>query len=275
MNKIFKAKEDPSCLTNSVTYASSRDGCEWRDHAQAIPGGRSSLQAIDPREIRALSSPKLIVLIDDKNFIRECVARCLLSTHEGSSVAMFATIADCAQADIDFAKVAFVLYNIHHRPPSDPAVEGTLERLGEMFAAVPIILLSDSEDGDRVLEALERGVRGYIPTSATIEIAVGAARLISAGGTFVPASSLMSLTPSAEDPRPATPLTGQFTHRQMAVLRLVRQGKANRTIARELDMSESTVKAHVRNVMQKLKATNRTQIVLLTQELFRTAACSS
>ena len=188
---------------------------------------------------------------------------------------MFETVDDCTRADIDSAKVAFVLYNRHHRPPSDPEEEGNLERLGEMFAAAPIIFLSDSEDPDRVLEALERGVRGYIPTSATIEIVVGAARLISAGGTFVPASSLLSLTHSGEQPRPATPLAGQFTHRQLAVLHLVRQGKANRTIARELAMSESTVKAHVRNVMQKLKATNRTQIVFLTQELFRTAAGGS
>jgi DNA-binding NarL/FixJ family response regulator len=274
MDKIFKAKEDPSCLTNGVIPASFRDGCEWRDHAQPIPVGRSSAQTIDARELRALSSAKLIVLVDDRNLIRECVARCLLSIHEGSSVAMFATIADCAQADIDVAKVAFVLYNIHHRPPSDPEVEKTLERLGEMFATAPIILLSDSEDPDRVVEALERGARGYVPTSATIDIVIGAARLISAGGTFVPASSLMSLTPSAERSRSPMPLAGLFTHRQLAVLRLVRQGKANRTIARELAMSESTVKAHVRNVMQKLKATNRTQIVFLTQELFRTAACS-
>lgn len=275
MKATHKARENESRATDNVIHASSREECDPLDRARAIPIGSSSPRAGDPRKISASSPAELIVLVDDKNLNRECLARCLLSTREGSSVAMFATVADCAQSDVDSAEPAFVLYNIHHRPPSNPAVEDDLARLGGMFAAAPLILLSDSDDPDRVFEALERGARGYIPTSATIEIVLGAARLISAGGTFVPASSLMSLTLGARHPKSATPPAPQFSHRQMEVLRLVRQGKANRTIARELAMSEGTVKAHVRNIMQKLKATNRTQIVLLTRELFRTAADGS
>ena len=68
-------------------------------------------------------------------------------------------------------------------------------------------------------------------------------------------ASRRDLPPPAE-PAPAEP----FTPRQMAVLRHVKLGKANKTIARELDMSESTVKIHLRNIMKKMKAANRTEV---------------
>ena len=58
-----------------------------------------------------------------------------------------------------------------------------------------------------------------------------------------------------------------FTARQTAVLNVLCKGKANKIIAYELCMCESTVKVHVRNIMKKLKATNRTQIAYLVREL--------
>jgi len=59
---------------------------------------------------------------------------------------------------------------------------------------------------------------------------------------------------------PERPLNGMFTARQMAVVDALRRGKANKIIAYELEMRESTVKVHVRNIMKKLKATNRTEV---------------
>ncbi|MBS7739701.1 MAG: response regulator transcription factor [Chelatococcus sp.] len=59
-----------------------------------------------------------------------------------------------------------------------------------------------------------------------------------------------------------------FTVRQAAVVGALRQGKANKRIAYELNMQESTVKVHVRNIMRKLKAKNRTEVAVLTHELF-------
>ena len=130
----------------------------------------------------------------------------------------------------------------------------------------PVVVLADGESADRILEALERGARGYIPSSVSLEVAVKATLLVWAGGTFVPASSLIGLPGSTEGARMAAG-AGGFTPRQLAVLRHLRQGKANKIIAHELQMSESTVKVHVRNIMQKLKATNRTEVAFLTQNL--------
>jgi DNA-binding NarL/FixJ family response regulator len=58
-----------------------------------------------------------------------------------------------------------------------------------------------------------------------------------------------------------------FTVRQTAVVKALRQGKPNKIIAYELKMKESTVKVHVRNIMRKLKAKNRTQVAYMTNQL--------
>ena len=60
---------------------------------------------------------------------------------------------------------------------------------------------------------------------------------------------------------------GLFTARQAAVIDALRQGKPNKIIAYELKMRESTVKVHVRNIMKKLNATNRTQVAYLVTQL--------
>ncbi len=60
-----------------------------------------------------------------------------------------------------------------------------------------------------------------------------------------------------------------FTCREAEVVRLLRQGKPNKIIAFELSISESTVKVHIRNIMKKLNATNRTQVVFLIQKAGR------
>lgn len=59
-----------------------------------------------------------------------------------------------------------------------------------------------------------------------------------------------------------------FTQRQEEVIRALRRGKANKIIAYELNLRESTVKVHIRNIMQKLKATNRTEVAYKLGDMF-------
>jgi DNA-binding NarL/FixJ family response regulator len=93
-------------------------------------------------------------------------------------------------------------------------------------------------------------------------------RLVLAGGVFVPASSLIAarLAPNKTS-NGAPQANGMFTARQVAVIEAVRRGKANKIIAHELNMRESTVKVHVRNIMKKLKARNRTEVAYMTSAL--------
>lgn len=138
----------------------------------------------------------------------------------------------------------------------------------EVASRLPTVVIADAEDLDQVLLAIEAGARGYIPTSLSIDIVVEAIRLIAAGGIFVPASSVVAARGAREKPH----VNGRdqahiFTTRQAAVVRALCLGKPNKTIAHELNMRESTVKVHVRNIMKKLAAKNRTEVALIAKGL--------
>jgi DNA-binding NarL/FixJ family response regulator len=118
------------------------------------------------------------------------------------------------------------------------------------------------------MAAFEIGVRGYIPTvNTTVELAVDIIHLVRDGGTFVPPSSLSVRAARRQGAAPAATLSEEFTARQKEVLDRLRQGKTNKLIAYDLHVSESTVKAHIRNIMEKLHATNRTEVASRAHEL--------
>ncbi len=95
-----------------------------------------------------------------------------------------------------------------------------------------------------------------------------AIRFVTAGGVFAPVDLLLADEVKDAPVRDeAAPPAGLLTPRQMTVLTLLQQGKANKIIAYELGMSESTVKVHIRNIMRKMGATNRTQAIYKLQQL--------
>ncbi|WP_137113517.1 response regulator transcription factor, partial [Mesorhizobium sp. GR13] len=137
------------------------------------------------------------------------------------------------------------------------------------FKSIPVVVLADTDDLAQILKALEYGARSYIPTSVGITVCIEAIGLALAGGVFVPASSVMAirqmLTSHSETARH---MAGMFTGRQTEVVEALRRGKANKIIAYELNLRESTVKVHIRNIMRKLKATNRTEVACKINEMF-------
>jgi len=131
-----------------------------------------------------------------------------------------------------------------------------------LIKIVPVIILSDIDCPDSLIELFESGVRGFIPTDGTtLEQITEIIGLVRAGGVFVPLSSL-SLQ-RRKEPTKKTNLvsSSQFTPKELVILDRLKFGKANKIIAHELGVSESTVKMHVGRIMKKLKVTNRTQAV--------------
>jgi DNA-binding NarL/FixJ family response regulator len=141
------------------------------------------------------------------------------------------------------------------------------ERLGsikKVLPIAPVIILCDVDCLDSVIAAFESGARGYIPTATTtLELTIEIMRLVSAGGPFVPPSGLLLGGVTRQGETAGAVATHQFTPRQAEVLERLKAGKTNKIIAQELGMSESTVKVHLRSIMKKLKATNRTEAACL------------
>jgi DNA-binding NarL/FixJ family response regulator len=204
-----------------------------------------------------------IGLLDNHPFSQECLIKAFNSLHPNLTVFAFATVQEylaAARTDLDV-----IIYYSHGTETSADTVAQAVTTICQPFRSVPLIVLSDEEDARQlktVRATLKNGARGFIPTRSTgLSMTFAAIRLVKAGGTFVPIDLLLA-NPSE---RPAAP-ENHLTSRQTTVLYHLRQGKANKIIAYELGMSESTVKIHIRNLMRKLGATNRTQVAYKAEQ---------
>lgn len=138
---------------------------------------------------------------------------------------------------------------------------GALAAYATRFPTVSRVLISGQEGADLVRRAFDAGASGFIPKSLDVDGVTAAIRRVLEGGVFVP----------AEDCAP--PTSGALTLRQLEVLRLLGEGYTNKEIARALDITERTAKAHVAAIFETLGADNRTQAVLAAQRLgYLTAA---
>jgi DNA-binding NarL/FixJ family response regulator len=209
-----------------------------------------------------------IVVIDKRVLFRDCLVRCLRALVANRVVLDFASREAWQDAASDLPPPSLVLFCNQALPDTEMETVRELELLYRDCANVPVVLISDSEEVDDVFIALQSGARGYMPTSLTLDVAVGAMHLVEAGGTFAPVNCLVASKLASkqviEQNDLASPL---FTARQAAVVEALRQGKPNKQIAYELNMRESTVKLHVRNIMRKLKVKNRTEAAVLTNRL--------
>lgn len=201
-----------------------------------------------------------LALIDGSTLGRECFVRTMETAHPKLRVFGYGSIAEWKRASDDGEPSGAVLYNIGARKASSEAVGAELRELSAEAGSTPVIVLAESADLREIIAAVDCGARGYIPASVGVDVMVEATRLTSAGGVFLPSATVLSMRHSVE-PRDAAPkgLGETFTSRQAAVAEALRRGKANKIIAYELNMCESTVKVHIRNIMKKLRATNRTE----------------
>ena len=154
--------------------------------------------------------------------------------------------------------------------PGIGGVEG-VRALREAHPELPLVVCSATEDAERVQQLLALGVAGFIPKSDAVQVILHAVRLVLAGGTYVPTRLMRSSAPvtaRAEGELAPPPFTG----RQFDVMRLLAQGKPTKLIARELDISESTVKAHLIAIFRVLGVHNRTEAVIAAAKRLSSSA---
>lgn len=149
-----------------------------------------------------------------------------------------------------------------------------LEALGRMrtvLPAIPIVVVSGNDDPDYVWRAIDLGAAGYIPKDTDQTLMVHALQVVLARGVYLPPHALRhDLAPTA------TTTTGTFSarattpalsERQIAVLQGLLQGKSNKVIARDLQIAEGTVKAHLWSIYQALGVSSRLQAMAKAHEL--------
>ncbi len=143
-----------------------------------------------------------------------------------------------------------------------------LRQAREAAPLTPVIVVSANDDPAMMSEVVFAGAAGYVPKAAPRQVLLDALRAIMGGGTYLPAAAVVALRgarPGASQ-APAAP-THELTARQMRVLKLLAQGLSNKRIARELEISEITVKAHVSLILKKLNVANRVQAAIEARKL--------
>lgn len=152
----------------------------------------------------------------------------------------------------------------------DAEIRASVASLREALPRVPIVVVSDREDWSALTDALALGARAYFPSSLDPDILVETLRFVQKGGTFIPVEVLVNgpvqrrASQSSESKRTER---HNLTPSEQRVLELLKKGQPNKVIARELDIEEATVKVHVRRIMKKLNAANRTQAALVAQQM--------
>lgn len=211
------------------------------------------------------------LVIDDHQLIREALRGVLKKVKRDAILLEASTSTQAiqivaAQPDIDIILLDLTL------PDRDGF--SVFTELRERYPEIAIVVLSAVRDPIKVRKALELGARGYIPKSAQGDVILNALRLIVSGGVYVPpeilADSELSDAPSplpSRDQARASPANIGLTDRQLEVLALMMQGKNNKTICRMLDLAEPTVKNHVTAILRALKASSRTEAVVMANNL--------
>ncbi|EJJ31084.1 response regulator transcription factor [Rhizobium sp. CF142] len=217
------------------------------------------------------SRPKhSLVILDNRELDRQCLAQCMAAYKTDLLILAFGSVEEWKQKCDEYPPLSAILLNIGGKKIDEPSVSGQIRSLAAEFGAIPVIILADSDDFGQIVRAIEYGAKGYIPASVSISVCMELIALSVAGGVFVPASTLFAMRHLLESSNTtARPLAGIFTDRQAEVVEALRRGKANKIIAYELNLRESTVKVHVRNIMKKVKATNRTEVVFKLNDLFQ------
>jgi DNA-binding NarL/FixJ family response regulator len=232
------------------------------------PNGAPSL-ADRPENTHGKLRPS-VALIDPMAFTRGPIGELLAKAFPGYALVAASTCEELLETE-GIGRPDLVVVYIRSAGLTNTWAQSALELLRTRVPEASVVVLSDKTDLDDVNQALTHGARGYIPSSIECEIAFAALRLISAGGTFVPAAALRSTAANPDDQpeRERQRRSGglDLTPREFSVLDLLREGKPNKLIARQLDMQESTVKVHVRNILRKLNAANRTHAVFVANRL--------
>jgi DNA-binding NarL/FixJ family response regulator len=141
---------------------------------------------------------------------------------------------------------------------------------------VPVLVLSGTEDSRLMRELLSLGVQGFIPKAYSPEVMLSAVRLVLSGGVYVPPMMLLegSAAPEISAASRAETIASLeerlrklLTERQIDVLRLLSQGKPNKVIARDLGISEGTVKIHLAAIFRALNVRNRVEAVVASRRI--------
>ena len=212
------------------------------------------------------NSPVLII-IEHQVLARTCIVSILKREVTGFEIVEMATTSGLNW--LSRRDVRLIALNIGDKEITDPSIENDFALVAAFCPNAYVALLSNRDDEATASGAMQRGVRGFFPTSIPVDVAMAGLRLVLAGGVYRPlpiirqneASNLKTIAPIVSKKTMVN-----LTPREQQVLAELKLGLPNKLIAVKLNRSENTVKMHIQHIMRKCFAHNRTQAVLRWSE---------
>lgn len=230
--------------------AKGHNGRKYKPGAKTGPEGET------------LSQAYAIVIADDHPLVRSAIRQAISDDITDASFAEAASLDETEALLAEDGNADLLLLDIHM-----PGMHGLtgLCFLRAEFPSVPIAMISASTDPRLMRQAMDYGAAGFIPKSTSVNDIRNAVHALLDGNHWLPKMDDLPET-AKEDAELATRLSN-LTPQQLRVLNMVSEGKLNKQIAYDLDISEATVKSHVSAILQKLGVNSRTQAVILANRL--------
>jgi DNA-binding NarL/FixJ family response regulator len=221
--------------------------------------------------INGSQTSPMIVIIGDQVLASTCIVNILKRELTGFEIVGVTTTSDLGW--LSDRNVRLIAFDIGDKQIADPSVEDRLTLFEEAFPNAFIAMLSNRDDEATASAAMQRGVRGFFPTSIALEVALAGLRLVLAGGVHRPlpivrqneATSLKVLSEcaGASEPSVVHKRNGHarimpertmvdLTPREQHVLAALKLGLPTNLIAVRLNLSENTVEMHIQHIMRKM-----------------------
>lgn len=184
--------------------------------------------ALEQSASRASNAMTVIGFIDGHSFTRECIAASLQAAAADFRLLPYARCADVIESNMQHD---LLLFHWHCEDKELASMD-----YKALTSLAPIIVLGAIEQSEFVSDTFEKGAHGYIPLrSTTLGLTIEIIRLVKAGGTFVPLSSLPLRRARVDSEAAGVSASGDLTMRERAVLKFLKQGKAKDYRARVAD----------------------------------------
>ncbi len=229
--------------------------------------------------------PQVLVIIEQQVLARTCILSILKRELTGFDIVEMATTSGLNW--LSGREVRLIALNIGDKQITDPSIEDDLALVAAFCPNASVALLSNRDDEATASAAMQRGVRGFFPTSIPVDVAIAGLRLVLAGGVYrplpiirqneasnlkpIPANTGATVLPVIHEGNDTTEIVPEntmvdLTPREQQVLAALKLGLPNKLIAVKLNLSENTVKMHIQHIMRKCSAHNRTEAVLRWSE---------
>ena len=208
------------------------------------------------------------IIIDDHPLFREALHSAVQVAYDDSTIVETSSLSEAlcvleTQEPFDLALLDLKI-------PDTVGFEGLLE-IRTSYPQLPIVVVSGHEDNEIIHTTLSYGTAGFIPKSTKKHELTSAIKVVMNGDVFLPKNyhePLENNTTDYEEQAKILAKFKSFTPQQLRVINMIRDGLLNKQIAFELKVGETTVKAHVSEILKKLEVTNRTQAAMEISKLY-------